>query len=211
VTTSEILNETILAEDIATSAVETSEILNQTILNEDIANNTIDLTSKVANILEVEHGGTGLDSIGLDNVIIGNNRSPVKELTVNDSAMVFSNAKGDARLFKLRAGARTNLDVDTANNTITITAMEQASGPGTGVGTINLGGIASGSQSERVFPIPGLEMGDIIVPTVEVDLEGLTMTAYVSAIDEATVIFFNGTGGGVNLGTIDVKIANFGQ
>ena len=41
VTTAEILNETILAEDIATSAVETSEILNETILAEDIATGAV--------------------------------------------------------------------------------------------------------------------------------------------------------------------------
>ncbi len=208
-----ILNETIQAEDIATDAVETSEILNSTIINEDIANSTINLKEKVKDTLPVENGGTGRGVVSEGAILIGQDMNSLDTLMVSDSAMILTNIEGEGKtkLYKLRAGARTSLDVDSSTNTVTITAAEQGTGPGTGVGTINFGVIDPGSQKVREFPIDGVEMDDIILASVEVDLQGITMSAYVSQPGHVKVVMFNGGNNSENLGTIEVAIANFGK
>ncbi len=213
ITTEKILNQTIQNEDIDTGSVDSRTILDGSLVNEDIANETINLKEKVTDTLPVENGGTGRGSVPEGAILIGQGMNSLDTLMVSDSAMVMTNIEGEgkSKLYKLRAGARTSLSVDSTNNTITITAAKQETGPGTGVGTINLGVINSGDQSVREFPIEGVEMNDIILPSVEVDLQGLTMTAYVSSPDHVKVVFFNGSTSSVDLGTIDVAIANFGK
>ncbi len=200
-------------DNIADNAITTEKILDSTIINEDIADSTINLTEKVTDTLPVENGGTGRGSVPEGAILIGQDMNSLDTIMVDDSAMVLTNKEGDGKteLYKLRAGARTSLDVDSANNTVTITAAKQESGPGTGVGTVNLGVINAGDQSVREFPISGVEMNDIILPSVGVDLQGLTMTAYVSSPGHVKVVFYNGSGSSVDLGTIDVAIANFGK
>ncbi len=220
VETSEILNETILAEDIATSAVETSEILdetilsedisNGTILNEDVADGTLDLITKVTNQLPVANGGTGLSNIPTGNIVVGNGTSALNTLAVSDSIMLFSNKSGQTELYKLAAGLRTNLSVDEVTKTVFISAIDQSGGPNKDYINFSTGNIPIGGQQLRVIPYPGVRLGDIILATATSDLEGVTMTAYVSTDDKINVVFFNGTGSPRNLGG-QLKIANFGQ
>lgn len=211
VETSEILNETILAEDIATGAVETSEILNGTILEEDISNGAVNLTTQVNNVLPVSNGGTGLASINAGNVLVGNGTSALESHAVSDSMMVFSNATGETELFKVVAGPRTFINIDTATRTIEISAVDQSGGPKTGSSQVSVGNIQSGRQAERNFPSTGVQPGDIILATTLQDLQGITVTAYVRQSGQVNVIFFNGTNTTVNMGVVDVQFANFGQ
>ena len=211
VETSEILNETILAEDIATGSVETSEILNGTIIEEDIANGAINLTSKVSNVLPVTNGGTGRSSVNNGNILIGNGTSALDTLAVTDSIMLFTNVNGFTELFTVKAGLRTFINIDTANKTIEISAVDQSGGPNTGSSQVSVGNISSGSQAERNFPSTGVEPGDIILATTLQDLKGITVTAYVRQSGQVNVIFFNGTNSTVSLGIVDVQFANFGQ
>jgi hypothetical protein len=211
ITTNKVLNETILEEDIATSAVTTSEIMDGTISNEDIANSTIDLTTKVTGILPVTNGGTGLDLVAQGDIVIGSGSGALNALAVNDSVMLFSNKGGDTELFKLRPGPRTSITVDETTKTITITALEQAGGPGTGTGQVSVGVLADGDQAEKNFPASGVSPGDIILATIDQDLQGITLTAYVRQEGQVILIFFNGSGQTVNLGPVDVNFANFGQ
>ena len=211
VETSEILDETILAEDIATGAVTTSEILDGTILNEDIANGTIDLTTKVVNVLPVSNGGTGRSSVNSGDILIGNGTGALDTLAITDSVMVFSNSNGTTEVFKLVAGPRTSINVDPVTKTVEISAVDQSGGPNTGSGSVAVPNIISGNQVERNFPAAGVNPGDIILATIDSDLQGLTMTAYVRQAGQVNVIFFNGTNGTVNLGTVNVGFANFGQ
>lgn len=210
VETSEILNETILAEDISTGAVTTEEILDATIGNSDIANSTIDLTTKVTNVLPVSNGGTGLNNIGSDYILVGNGSTILDTIQVTDSIMVFSNKNGKAELFKLVAGPRTNLNVDETNKTIEISAIDQSGGPNKDLISFSTGNIPDGGQQLRNIPYPGVILGDIILVTTTVDLEGVIMSAYVSQDDRINVVFFNSTGAAKNLSG-DLKIANFGQ
>lgn len=210
VETSEILDETILAEDINVGAVTSSEILDATILNEDIADGTIDLTSKVTNVLPVANGGTGLANIGADYILVGNGTSVMDTLAVTDSIMLFSNKSGQAELYKLEAGLRTNLFIDEVNKTVIISAIDQSGGPNQALINFSTGNIPIGGQQLRVIPYPGVLLGDIILATATTDLEGIIMSAYVSTNDKINIIFFNGTGSPKNLSG-DIKIANFGQ
>ena len=124
--------------------------------------------------------------------------------------MLFSNAAGATELYKLRAGPRTSLDVDPITKTVTITALSQ-SGTNTGTGSVSVPNVSPGNQVERNFPSAGVMPGDIILATLDVDLQGLTMTAYVRQAGQVNVIFFNGGNTTVNLGPVNVGFANFGQ
>ncbi|WMN11642.1 hypothetical protein QYS49_39110 [Marivirga salinae] len=210
ITTSKILDGEVNNEDIASDAVTTDKILNGEIINEDVADATLDLTAKVINILPVRNGGTGTDSIPAGHILIGNGLDSMQSLAVNDSAMLLTNSGGTTELYKLRPGPRTSIDVDDVNKTITITALQQ-SGPGTGAGSVSVPNVASGSQVERNFPAAGVQPGDIILATIDQDLQGLTMTAYVRQAGQVIVVFFNGSGQPVNLGPVTVNFANFGQ
>lgn len=211
VTTSEILDETILAEDIGTGSVETSEILDGTILNEDIADATIDLESKVTNVLPVTHGGTGMDAVNEGDIVVGNSATQLRAIPVNDSAMLFSAAGGTTELYTLTAGPRTFINVDTATRTISISAVDQSGGPNKGSGSVSVPNLSPGDQVERNFPSASVSPGDIILATLDTDLQGLTMTAYVRQAGQVRVIFFNGSNQSVNLGPVNVSFANFGQ
>ena len=206
-----ILDETILNEDISTGAVDTRTILDGSVQNEDIADATIDLTSKVTNVLPVENGGLGLSEINQGDILIGSGSSALNTLAVNDSVMLFSNVNGDTELFKLRAGARTFINIDPVDKTIIISAVDQSGGPNTGSSQVSVGNIAAGSQQVRNFPHAGVKPGDIILATTLEDLQGITLTAYVRQEGQVNVIFFNGTNQVVDLKVVNVQFANFGQ
>lgn len=55
---------------------------------------------------------------------------------------------------------------------------------------------------------PGAALGDFALVSFSLSAGGLTITAYVSAADTVTVVFFNGTASDVNLGsgTLRVKV-----
>jgi hypothetical protein len=211
VETSEILNETILAEDIATGAVESSEILNGTIIEEDLANGAVNLNTKVSGILPVVNGGTGRSSVNSGDILIGNGSATLDTLVVYDSVMLFSNASGSTELYSLTAGLRTFINIDTANKTVEISAIDQSGGPNTGSSQVSVGNVASGTSRIRNFPSTGVQPGDIILATTLQDLSGITLTAYVRQSGQVNVVFFNGTNSTVGLGVVDVQFANFGQ
>ncbi|MBS3777614.1 MAG: hypothetical protein KGY70_20640, partial [Bacteroidales bacterium] len=206
ITTEKILDHEIQNEDIDTGSVDTRVIEDGSIVNEDIADQAINLQQKVTDTLPVVNGGTGRGAVPEGSILVGKGVNSLDTLMVSDSAMVLTNfeGQGNTKLYKLRAGARTSLSVDSTNRTITITAAEQQTGPGTGVGRVNTGIINAGDQSVREFPIDGVEMNDIILPSVGVDLQGLTMSAYVASAGHVKVVFFNGSNSSVDLGTIDV-------
>ena len=210
VTTSEIKNETVVAEDIAAGAVTSEEVLDATIVNADIADKTINLKSKVTDTLGVQNGGTGLGIIDAGDLVIGSGTNKLDTLSVMDSVMVFSNKSGKTELFKLRPGLRTSIEVDEATKTVYIHAVAQGGGPETGGGSVSTGNIPAGGQQERNFPA-NVALGDIVLVTTDTDLQGLTMTAYVRQAGHVNVVLFNGTGSAINLGTVNFKIANFGQ
>jgi len=205
-----ILDEDIQASDIDTGAVTSSEIQNQTIVNEDIANGTINLRTKVTDTLRVANGGTGRGEVDMNCILVGKGDNMLDTLTVIDSVMVFSKRNGKAELYKLRAGLRASLEIDPATKTIYLHAVDQGGGPAKGGGTVSTGNIPAGGQQIRNFPAD-VAVGDIVLVTANVDLQGITMTAYVRQDGQVNVVLFNGTAQPINLGSVEFKIANFGQ
>lgn len=207
-----ILDETILNEDIATGSVDTRVILNETILNEDIADGTIDLSSKVTNILPVENGGTGLDNILQEGILIGNGVDPITVFPPLDSGQVITHINGVTEIYKLEAGPRMTIAYDDVAKTVTFSALDQSSSGLTFLGneTIN---VNSGDQVTFTYNLPAgsAAFGDIILPVVNQDLQEITLTGYVSDVDEVTLVFLNGSAGARNLGATDINMINIGQ
>ena len=183
VTTEEILNETILAEDIAVGAVTTDEILDGTILNEDIENGTIDLTTKVTGILPVENGGTGVDASGVTDgqILIGNGTN------------------GDFDVANITAG--TNIAIVNTPGGIEISNTFSGGVNSNVAGNVNPNNIANGQTwISPAIPLTGVDFGNIIVGSINTDLQGCQMTCFVANTNVIKVSIFNGTGGNVNLG-----------
>lgn len=181
VTTDEILDETILAEDIATGAVTTDEILDGTILNEDIANGTIDLTTKVTGILPVQNGGTGLDGSVAENgmLLIGNGTGfSLDSLTAGTGIAILNTPGGIEISTTITGGVNSNV-----------------------AGNVNPNNIANGQTwISPAIPLTGVDFGNIVVGSINTDLQGCQMTCFVANTNVIKVAIFNGTGGNVNLG-----------
>jgi len=182
VTTSEVLNETLLAEDINTGAITTSEVLNGTILNEDIANNTINLKAKVLDSLSVVNGGTGKNYLNAGRLLVGNNADPINAKVL---------ASPDATVLITQTADTINLSAISAPVLVT-------SDP---AGTFNIPNLANGSTYiSNAINYTGVDFGDIIIASINVNLQGCMLTAYVSQQNVIRVAIFNGTGGAVNFG-----------
>ena len=207
-----ILNETILNEDMATGSVDTRVILDETILNEDIADGTIDLSQKVTGILPVENGGTGHDEILQEGILIGNGVDPITVFPPLDSGQVITHINGVTEIYKLEAGPRMTISYDDAAKTITFSALDQSSSGLTFLGNENIS-VNSGDQETFTYNLPAgsAAFGDIILPVINEDLEGITLTGYVSDVDEVTIIFLNGSNALRNLGAVDINMINIGQ
>ncbi|MBN2611272.1 MAG: hypothetical protein JXB00_06925 [Bacteroidales bacterium] len=187
VTSSEILDETILSEDIASGAVTSSEVMDGTIANSDIADSTIDLTSKVTGVLPLENGGLGNSSFTDGNILVGNGTNPIasKILVSRDSSLLIT---------------------QTADSIILQTqfaAQEVTSDP---AGTFNIPNLPTGdTYVSNAINYQGVDFGDIILGSIDVDLKGCMLTAYVSQPNVIRVAIYNGTGSIVNFG-LDVSL-----
>ena len=188
VTTAEILNETILAEDIDAGAVTTSEILNGTVINEDIANTTIDLTTKVTGVLPVANGGMGNATLTAENILVGSGTDPIKAkvLASSDSSLLITQT-ADSIILKTQ-----------------FAATEVTSDP---AGTFVIGNLPAGSTyTSNAINSFTVNYGDIILGSVDVNLQGCMMTSYVSQPNVIRISIYNSTGSAVNLGTVNVRV-----
>ena len=189
ITSEKILDSTIVSEDIASEAVTTSTILNETIINEDIADSTIELASKVAGVLPVEHGGTGSTSYTMNNILVGGGTGAISS--------------------KILASADSSISItQTADSIIlksSFAATEVTSDP---AGTFNIGNLPAGSTyTSNAINSFTCDYGDIIIGSVDVNLQGCMLTAYVSQPNVIRISVFNGTGTAVNLGNnINVRV-----
>lgn len=183
-----ILNKTISTDDINAGAITSTEILNSTILNEDIANNTINISTKVTDTLAVTHGGTGNGSFITGNILVGDDTNPLKS--------------------KVLACPDSTLDISQTSDSIlirsTFSGTEVTSDP---AGTFVIGNLPAGSTyTSNAINAFVVNFGDIIIGSIDVDLKGCMLTAYVSQPNVIRISVFNGTGSAVNLGTVNVKV-----
>lgn len=183
-----IMNETIISEDIKDGGVTTSDILDATIQNDDIADGTIDLKTKVTNVLQVKNGGTGISSIPENTVLAGGKSNVItpKILASKDSSIVITQTN-DSILFK-----------------VGFKPTEVTSDP---AGTFNVNVLNPGetyvSNAINAFQV---NFGDIVVASIDKDLQGCMLTAYVSQPNVIRIAIFNGTGVPKNFGMVNVRV-----
>jgi hypothetical protein len=201
-----ILNETILAEDIATGAVTTNEILNGTILNEDIADGTIDLTGKVTGILPVPNGGTGVNSLTANSLILGSGTNSLVSLgQAADGQIPIGVTGGTPVLGNITAG--TGILVNNTAGGIQISSTIQAGGVNTQeTGIENIGDIDATKSFVTQIALPGVEPGDFVVASYSRPLDGCLISGYVKGINEIEVVIYNANDTTVNLGEGTFKV-----
>lgn len=77
-----------------------------------------------------------------------------------------------------------------------------------GEATYDPASLADGAGATTTISVTGVVMGDFVVPSFSNDLQGITLTAYVSAADTVSVRFQNESGGILDLasGTLRVMV-----
>ena len=172
------------ADDVADSSITTDKIIDGTILNADVADATLDLTSKVTSILPPANGGTGLDGS-----------------TAQNGQLLIGNGSGFS-LDTLTAGRGINI-VNTAGR---IEISSGVQGVNSSIaGSVNIGSAGGGCPGQRTLPagetwtssaipISGVALGNIVVGSLNYDLQGCMMTTSVTGNNIIKVSIFNGTG-----------------
>ena len=79
----------------------------------------------------------------------------------------------------------------------------------TGSKTFDPASIASGANVTTTITVTGTDIGDAVVPTFSLNLQAITLTAYVSAANTVTVVFQNGTAGAIDLASGMLKVVAF--
>jgi len=99
----------------------------------------------------------------------------------------------------------------TLNGTqISLSTFSRAGASGTSETTTwDPGEIASGSSEEKEITVQGAQLGDFVLASLNIDLAGLMLSAYVSAENTVTASLYNLSGGAVNLGSATLKVAVF--
>ena len=67
--------------------------------------------------------------------------------------------------------------------------------------------IAAGAQTTTTVTVNGAALGDEVTCSFDKDLQGMQMTAYVSATDTVTVVIRNGTGGAIDLASGTLRVS----
>src|SRR5690606_2173798 len=75
----------------------------------------------------------------------------------------------------------------------------------TGTATWNPPSIPMNGSASTTVSIPGAVMGDIVMASFTNDLQGMTISAYISAAGTATVVLTNNTAAAINLASGTVK------
>jgi hypothetical protein len=75
-----------------------------------------------------------------------------------------------------------------------------------GSATWNPTSISNNSSLTQTVTVSGATLGDLAAASFSLDLQGLTISAYVSATNQATVVLTNNTGSPVDLGSGTVRV-----
>lgn len=77
--------------------------------------------------------------------------------------------------------------------------------------TFNPANLVDGAGESTTVTVTGAKLGDYARESFSLDLQGITVTAYVSAADTVTVRFQNESGGALDLasGTLKVVVERF--
>jgi hypothetical protein len=192
-------------DDIADDAVTSAKIMNGTILNEDIADATIDLSSKVTDTLPVANGGTGSGSFIKNSLLLGNSTDSIQSLgAAQDGQIPIGVTGGKPVLANLTAGTGVAITNTPGGIEISSSVSEITSDP---AGTFVINNLPVGStyvsNAINAFEV---NFGDIVIGSVDKDLQGCMLTTYVSQPNVIRVAIYNGTGGAVNLGVVNIRV-----
>lgn len=66
--------------------------------------------------------------------------------------------------------------------------------------------LTPGDTALVVITMPGVVLGNAVMATVSVPLQGITLTGYVSANDQVTVSLFNATANTIDLGSATLRV-----
>jgi len=192
-------------DDIADNAITSAKILDETIINEDIANSTINLSSKVTDTLPVPNGGTGSGSFIKNSLLLGNSTDSIVSLgTATDGQIPIGVTDGKPVLANLTAGTGVTITNTPGGIQIASAVSEITSDP---AGTFVIGNLPAGqtyvSNAINAFIV---NYGDVIIGSIDVNLQGCMLTAYVSQPNVIRIAIFNGTGVPVNLGVVNVRV-----
>lgn len=75
----------------------------------------------------------------------------------------------------------------------------------TGSATYDAASLADGAGATTTVTVTGAALGDFVLVSHGVDLQGITVTAYVSAADTVSVRFQNESGGAVDLASSTLR------
>jgi len=192
-------------DDIADDAITTAKVLNGTLQNEDIANSTINLKTKVQNILPVANGGTGVSSFTDNGLLIGNAGDSLETLgAALDGQIPIGVTGGKPVLANLTAGTGVTITNSPGGIAISSSITEVTSDP---AGTFVIGNLPAGqTYTSNAINAFAVDFGNIIIGSIDTDLQGCMLSSYVSQPNVIRISIFNGTGGAVNLGTVNVRV-----
>lgn len=69
--------------------------------------------------------------------------------------------------------------------------------------------VANGASVSTTVPVPGAALGDFVLSSFSLDLQGATMRAYVSAPNVVTIVLSNLSGAPINLASGTVRVLVF--
>ncbi|OFY72730.1 MAG: hypothetical protein A2V46_10765 [Bacteroidetes bacterium RBG_19FT_COMBO_42_7] len=192
-------------DDIADNAITTGKISDGTIINQDIAGGTIDLTTKVTNILPVANGGSGASSLTNNSLLAGNGTNPVLSLgAATDGQIPIGATGGIPVLANITPGPGITVTNTPGGIEISANVEEVTSDP---AGTFVIGNLPVGSTyTSNAINAFEVDFGNIVIGSVDKDLQGCMMTTYVSQPNVIRISIYNCTGGSVNLGTVNVRV-----
>lgn len=133
----------------------------------------------------------------------------IKFLEVDEVATTAAPAANKVRLYAKDDGSgNTELIARFATGTDIAVTKQGSSASLTGTVVYDPASLADGTGVTTTVTVTGAVLGDLVVASFSLDLQGIIMTSYVSAADTVSVRFQNETAGVIDLGngTITAKV-----
>jgi len=104
-----------------------------------------------------------------------------------------------------RVQNETSGDIDPTTGTLKCAILREDMADLIGAAVFNPASLNDGDGETTTISVPGVELGDFVVVSFSLDLQGMTMIGYVSAADVVSVRFQNESGGVLNLGSGNLR------
>lgn len=130
-----------------------------------------------------------------------------------DNSKTFPGLSNIEASLRLIAGNIANVntavdDLTTEMATINTSILSVFPPPLTSSATWNPANLLTLTQDTMTIAVSGAALGNSVQTSFSLDLQGMTLTGYVSSANTVTVVLFNGTAGTINLasGTLKVRV-----